>query len=137
MKLKLPEAIRIQMIEQAKRDLPNETCGYLAGEADRIQMMIPMTNIDHSTEHFSFDPAEQFQALKSARAKGLRLLAVYHSHPATPARLSQEDLRLANDPDIIYLIVSLQDEQPVLRGFTVIQGAATEVSIQITEGEAT
>jgi proteasome lid subunit RPN8/RPN11 len=39
----------------------------------------------------------------------LQMLAVYHSHPAMPARFSDEDIRLALTPDISYGIVSLAD----------------------------
>lgn len=69
----------------------------------------PMTNTDHAEEHFSFDPREQFAALRHARAHGLQILANWHSHPASPSRPSQEDLRLANDPNIQYVIVSLHE----------------------------
>ena len=67
-----------------------------------------MTNIDNEPDHFSFEPKEQFAAVKDARNQGLSLMAVYHSHPETPARPSQEDLRLLKDPNMIYVIVSLE-----------------------------
>lgn len=108
---------------QAQAEMPNEACGYLAGEvlADgetRVAAIrIPMTNVDASPEHFSFDAAEQFAALKQAREAGLRLVATYHSHPETPARMSDEDIRLANDPDTIYLIYSLATDN--IKGFTI------------------
>jgi proteasome lid subunit RPN8/RPN11 len=66
-----------------------------------------MENIDHSSEHFSFAPKDQFAALRYARQHGLKILANWHSHPASPSRPSQEDLRLANDPTIRYAILSL------------------------------
>ena len=66
-----------------------------------------MENIDHSEEHFSFAPKDQFAALKYARSKGLKILANWHSHPASPSRPSQEDIRMALDPRIRYAIVSL------------------------------
>lgn len=98
----------IQKIEaHAIRDLPDEACGYLAGKDGIITEVYEMTNIDHSPEHFSFDPKEQFETLKNARSKGLQILANYHSHPQTPARPSTEDIRLAYDPDIYYMIISL------------------------------
>lgn len=133
--LKIPLPVFQGMIAQARADRPIESCGYLAGLADGVVERIPMTNVDQSAEHFCFDPREQFQAVKAARAKGLDLIAVYHSHPATPARLSAEDLRLANDPRVYYLIVSLQNpEEPVVRAFTVAAGEALEIQIEITEG---
>lgn len=133
--LKLPASILSAMVDQARREMPNETCGYLSGVDNEVRALIPMTNIDHSPEHFSFDPSEQFEALKASRSKGLNLIAVFHSHPETPARLSDEDLRLANDPKMLYLIISLAGNSPEVKGYRVIQKVVTEVSIEIVEGE--
>ena len=54
------------------------------------------------------------------RAEGLKPLGNWHSHPETPSRPSEEDKRLANDPNASYLILSLQEkERPVLNAFHV------------------
>ncbi|MGI6233064.1 MAG: M67 family metallopeptidase [Prevotella sp.] len=97
------------MIAQARKDAPIETCGYLLGKDGTVTENYWMENVDHSTEHFSFAPKDQFAALHYARSKGLKILANWHSHPASPSRPSQEDLRLANDPNIRYVILSLLD----------------------------
>ncbi len=127
----IPGIIIDGIINQAKDELPNETCGLLGGIDNLVLKQFPMTNIDHSPEHFSFDPAEQFQALRSARTEGLELIANYHSHPATPSRPSVEDIRLAYDPNILYLIVSLASEIPVLKAFRIVDGVSTEEPIEI------
>jgi [CysO sulfur-carrier protein]-S-L-cysteine hydrolase len=95
------------IIRQAEEGSPLETCGYLAGVDDTVERIYPLENADQSAEHFSFYPAEQFAAMKRARAEGLRLIGVYHSHPATPARMSAEDIRMANDPEARYAIYSI------------------------------
>jgi len=127
----IPGIIIDGMINQAKDELPDETCGLLGGIGNLVLKQIPMTNTDHSPEHFSFDPAEQFQALRSARNEGLELIANYHSHPSTPSRPSVEDIRLAYDPNILYLIVSLAGEIPVIKAFRIIDGVSTEEPIVI------
>ena len=110
-KMKIPQEIIDKLISQARQDAPNESCGYLLGtsgpEGDVVTEHYWMENIDHSPEHFSFAPKDQFTALRYARSKGLKILANWHSHPASPSRPSQEDLRLANDPTIRYAILSL------------------------------
>ena len=54
------------------------------------------------------------------------MLAVYHSHPESPARPSEEDIRLALTPGVSYVIVSLQDPgQPVIRSFRISDGVVT------------
>ena len=98
-----------ELIAHARRDAPEETCGYLLGKDGVVAENYPMENIDHSSEHFSFAPKDQFTALRYARSKGLKILANWHSHPASPSRPSQEDLRLANDPTIRYAILSLYE----------------------------
>ena len=111
--MKIPQEIIDELISQAQQDAPNETCGYLLGtsgpEGDVVTEHYWMENIDHSPEHFSFAPKDQFTALRYARSKGLKILANCHTHPASPSRPSQEDLRLANDPTIRYAILSLHE----------------------------
>lgn len=105
----IPQSIIDQLIDQARQDAPNESCGYLLGSDGVVTENYWMENIDHSPEHFSFAPRDQFAALRYARQKGLKILANWHSHPASPSRPSQEDLRLANDPTIRYAILSLHE----------------------------
>ncbi len=111
--MKIPQEIIDELISQARQDAPNETCGYLLGTSgpagDVVTENYRMENIDHSPEHFTFAPKDQFAALRYARSKGLQILANWHSHPASPSRPSQEDLRLAVDPHIRYAILSLHE----------------------------
>ena len=123
------------MIAQARQDAPNETCGYLLGTADgSVTENYWMENIDHSPEHFSFAPRDQFAALKYARSKGLTILANWHSHPASPSRPSQEDLRLANDPNIRYAILSLH-EGIHLNSFAIRNGEIIDREEHYSQGE--
>ena len=128
--LAIPKLIYDNMINHARAALPNESCGYLAGKDQIISQFYPMTNIDASPDHFSFDPKEQFAVVKAARKENLTLLAVYHSHPQTPARLSKEDIRLFNDPNQVYIIVSLKAESPEVNGFMVRKPTDNEVEIE-------
>lgn len=118
----IPDTIINEIIAQAKADLPNESCGYLLGVDGTVTEHYPMENTDHSPEHFSFSPREQFAALRYARQKGLSILANWHSHPSSPSRPSEEDKRLANDPSIRYAILSLMDDDPRLNSFQIEKG---------------
>ena len=115
------------ILAQAQKDAPVESCGYLLGpDKETATENFPMTNIDHSEEHFSFDPKEQFAAIKYARQQGLKIVGNWHSHPASPSRPSEEDKRLAYDPNILYFILSLAAEKPVLNAFCIAEGEVTE-----------
>ena len=132
--MKIPQEIIEILISQARQDAPNETCGYLLGtsgpEGDVVTENYWMENIDHSPEHFSFAPKDQFTALRYARSKGLKILANWHSHPASPSRPSQEDLRLANDPTIRYAILSLH-EGIHLNSFKIQNGEVVNTEVHL------
>ena len=140
----IPQHIIDELIDQAKKDAPNETCGYLLGlssSGEEGQGVVAkesvvtenywMENIDHSSEHFSFAPKDQFAALRYARSNGLKILANWHSHPASPSRPSQEDLRLANDPTIRYAILSLLDGEPKLNSFKILNGEVVDKEVHL------
>ena len=128
----IPQNIIDELIAQAQKDVPNESCGYLLGTADgNVTENYWMENIDHSSEHFSFAPKDQFAALRYAREKGLKILANWHSHPASPSRPSQEDLRLANDPTIRYAILSLLDGEPKLNSFKILNGEVVDNEVHL------
>jgi proteasome lid subunit RPN8/RPN11 len=118
------------LIEHARKDAPIEACGYLAEKDGIVVMSLALTNVDASKEHFSLDPKEQFDAVREIRSRGLRLRAVYHSHPASPARPSEEDIRLAFDPSLSYVIVSL-DKGTVIKSFGIRVGKVEEEEIVI------
>ena len=127
----IPQNVIEELIEQARKDAPNETCGYLLGKDGDVTENYWMENIDHSPEHFSFAPKDQFAALRYAREHGLKILANWHSHPASPSRPSAEDLRLANDPTIRYAILSLLDGEPRLNSFRILNGEVADKEIHL------
>ena len=135
--LKISKQIYDQIIHHAIHDLPNEACGYLAGGNGMATEIYQLTNIDHSPEHFSLDPAEQFKAVKDARNKGIEILANYHSHPSSPSRPSTEDIRLAYDPTISYVIVSLAADLPVVKSFKIVDGNVEHEEIELFENSHT
>jgi len=118
--LSLTPDVLAGIIAHARREAPIEACGYLAERRDGvIDTVYPLTNADASPEHFRLLPAEQFAAVRAMRQDGRGLRAVYHSHPASPARMSDEDIRLAADRSLNYVIVSLAGPRPVVKAFTV------------------
>jgi proteasome lid subunit RPN8/RPN11 len=135
----IAKAVFREMLALAREAAPLEACGLLAGTGERATKCYALTNADASTEHFSMLPEEQFAAVKDMRRNGLRMLAIWHSHPASPARMSAEDMRLAYTPDVLYVILSLAAPGgPHTRAFVVRDGGAHETPVIIEEqkGEA-
>ncbi|MBQ4215790.1 MAG: M67 family metallopeptidase [Bacteroidales bacterium] len=127
MEITITEEAYQSLLAQARNDAPIESCGYLLGPDNKTATVnYPMRNIDQSEEHFSFDPKEQFAAVKYARQNGLVIVGNWHSHPASPSRPSAEDIRLAFDPNILYFILSLADERPVFNAFSIVSGEVKE-----------
>ena len=133
--LKIKQKIVDRIVAQGRTEAPLEACGYLAEKDGVICQHFELTNIDKSPVHFSMDPAEQFAAVKECRNQGLKIRAVYHSHPETPARPSNEDIKLAYDPSLSYVIVSLVDADPSIKSFIIQKGAVEPEPLEIINNE--
>jgi len=123
------------IVAHARDSLPNEACGLIAGKIDNdiktVEKVYLLSNPDNSPEHFSINPKEQLAAVKDMRSNGIAPLGNFHSHPSTPARPSEEDIRLSYDSTASYLILSLADEAPVLKAFEVSGGEVTPQTLEI------
>ena len=132
--MEIPADIFEQMVAQAKAQAPVEACGILAGRDNRVEKFYEMTNVDNSSDHFMMEPKEQFAVAKNIRAAGLEPLAIYHSHPATPARPSAEDIRLAFMPDVTHVILSMQEPaKPEVKAFKIEDGVVTAMAVKIVK----
>lgn len=124
-----------KIIKQAKDEFPNECCGFLSGakSADKINVskIYPLINVDKSSEHFSMEPKEQFETIKVIRGENMIFIGNYHSHPYTPSRPSEEDIRLAYDPNIVYGILSLEKEEPIFNLFKINKDGNFKLEYQI------
>ncbi|MBR1704468.1 MAG: M67 family metallopeptidase [Clostridia bacterium] len=131
-----------RIIAHSRENLPEEACGLLGGTIDpetgvkTVEEVYLLENIDHTNEHFTISPEDQFKTLKDIRAKGLQPLGNWHSHPETPSRQSEEDKRLSYDSTASYLILSLQyRDAPVLKSFNISenQTVSTEEELVILD----
>lgn len=116
-----------------KKEAPLEACGYLAEKDGIVIRHYELTNMNASAVQYSMDPAEQFAAVRRMRVAGLKLRATYHSHPRTPARPSAEDLRLAYDVDLSYVIVSLLDYS--MKSYKIKNGMFEKEEIEIVDND--
>ncbi len=132
--MKLPRNILDELIAVAKKTQPEEGCGILAGRDGEITEFFEMENVAHSSEWFELRPEDQFRVVKDIRAKKLKMLGIFHSHPASPARPSELDIQHAFYPDCLYFILSLEDEaNPTLKAFTIIEDEVARKTFEIID----
>jgi len=130
--LTLAPGILDEIVEHAKTCYPAEGCGLIAGSAASTTgiRFIPMANVADNVAEFEMDPAELIKVLKELRNAGEQLLAIYHSHPNGPARLSKTDIQRAYYPEAAHLIVSLAErERPRVAGFRIMDGEVLEIEV--------
>ena len=140
----LPRALFEEIVAHCRDGLPNEACGVVAGEGGRPLQVYRMRNAEESPVVYRFDAQEQLEVLREIEDKGWEPLAFFHSHTHTEAYPSPTDRAHAHwrdpvtgeespaYPDTRYLILSLAEEDPVLRAFTFVDGDAVEEELQVT-----
>ena len=97
------------MVEHCLAQLPNEGCGLLAMDGDRVAEIYPTGNDDPSPNSYTIPPEEHMRALEDAESRGWVLGGAFHSHPTGPAMMSDTDVAGALDPSWLYVVVSLRD----------------------------
>ena len=133
-----------EILAHAREGLPNEACGVLAGEGGRPVRVYPMRNAEESPVVYRFDEREQLEVFNEIEEKGWDLLAFFHSHTHTEAYPSPTDRAHAHwsdpvsgdevpaYPGIRYMILSLAEQEPVVRAFTFDAGEPHEEDVTIT-----
>ena len=87
------------MVSHAKSTYPNECCGAMIGTVDgdvktvKIGLAIEnaFTGVQH--ERYELRPEDLMKADKEARARGMDLIGIFHSHPDCDAYFSETDLK--------------------------------------------
>ena len=116
------------MVEHAQEDAPNECCGYIRMSDGRVDEVFRAKNLRASPYGYELDP-QSLLAANDLDDDG-HGVAIYHSHPRSPAEPSQTDINLAHYPHWRYLIVSLAGE-PQVRAWRIAEGRVQEEDIVI------
>ena len=130
-RLHIPKNLFEEMISHCRDAYPNEACGILSGKGEEVLKVYKMANIEKSPVSYEFDSREHIKAIRDMRENNLTMLAIFHSHPSSPAYPSAKDINLAFYEDCIYVIVSLIEKQPVVKGFLIREGDIKSASIHI------
>lgn len=113
--LRLPVRIHQALLEEARRHLPNECCGLLGGQGNRVEELLPASNRLASPSAYEIPPEELFELFRRLRAGQLQLVGIYHSHPSGENQPSERDRERAYYPEAAYVIISPRPDaaQPV------------------------
>jgi proteasome lid subunit RPN8/RPN11 len=86
------------MVAHAEAKFPNECCGAMIGsitdDTKHVTQAIPLENAHAGPQgaRYELRPEDLLAADKAARAAGLDLIGIFHSHPDCDAYFSKTDL---------------------------------------------
>jgi proteasome lid subunit RPN8/RPN11 len=109
------------IIAHAREGKPEEVCGIVRGRAGRAFQLVNGRNVaPDPIQDFMVDPQTLLRQF-DFEEEGDSMIAIYHSHPVSPAYPSASDAWSAHYPDAVYIICSLEsDDSPVMRAFRMV-----------------
>ena len=113
--------------------LPEEGCGLIGGKDGRAELILAVTNADHSSIRFYMDERELVCAYLALEEASLDLVAIFHSHPVGPQEPSETDMRsFMYHPGVLSVIMVKKGSEWQTRAFE-ISGEGYK-QIKITTG---
>lgn len=107
------------LLDHALADAPNECCGLIALDGDRVAEVHRLENLAASPMRFEVDGARLAPLLMEIEDAGRRP-AIYHSHTRSDPYPSQTDINFARFwPGTEWLIIGLAGDEPQLRSFMI------------------
>jgi proteasome lid subunit RPN8/RPN11 len=104
------------MVAHAEKTYPNECCGAMLGPIDgdvkTVRVALPLENAypGAQRERYELRPEDLLYAEREARAKGMDLIGIFHSHPDCDAYFSKTDLE-NSCPWYSFVVLSIQKGQ--------------------------
>jgi [CysO sulfur-carrier protein]-S-L-cysteine hydrolase len=114
------------MLAHAHAELPAECCGLMAGHPPdasnrpptaSVEVRYPLLNRLLSPTEYESDPKSMFAAKRDWEARGIDVVAVYHSHPSSAPIPSRKDLERNYSEQVINFIISFAGPVPEIRGW--------------------
>ncbi|HEY7590681.1 MAG TPA: M67 family metallopeptidase [Candidatus Limnocylindrales bacterium] len=140
----IPAAMVQQLIDHARAEVPNESCGIVVGDRPAAEGGVPLRfeparNKAASRYIYELHPDDLLRLTIETDDAGEVFWAIVHSHTHTPARPSATDIAQALYPDALYILVSLAVEgedaaaaMPSVRAWRILDGEVFEVELQVT-----
>ena len=133
--LALPDELRDALERAARAAYPREACGLLIGkrqgEKTEVVHVEEGRNLNREGEdRFELDPADHLRCDERARAGGLDIVGIWHTHPDHAARPSRFDLERAWEA-WSYVILSVGPSRVEdVRSWRLVNDAFREEEIQ-------
>ena len=132
---RIPRDIHDTFVAWARDGLPNEACGLIAAPATAEDggmpsRFLPMRNAAASPYRYLIDAEEQLRVMLDIDDADELVWGICHSHVASAPEPSATDVGLAAYPDALYLICSLAGPEPVVRAWSIRDGAVSEIVLE-------
>ncbi len=129
--IRIPQTIFQKMVEHAKKEQPLECCGILSGKGQTVKKIFELKNAEESPIKYSMSPLDQLKVFEEMEKESMEMIAIYHSHPRTIPFPSETDVKLNFYPDISSVIISLKEENPVMKAFRISKEAIYLEEIEV------
>ena len=102
------------MVRHAESTYPNECCGAMLGRTvdgkRLVTEAVPLENAfsGEQGERYELRPDDLLNADKAARARGIEVIGIFHSHPDADAYFSKTDLE-NSCPWYSFVVLSVQN----------------------------
>jgi proteasome lid subunit RPN8/RPN11 len=116
----IPRPVLKALADAAEAAYPDEACGLLVGRlrgngevvVSRAELSPNVADGDRS-RRFEVDPVLRIRLMKELRGGDERIVGHFHSHPGHAAQPSAADLARAFEPELVWVITSVEGGQAV------------------------
>ena len=109
-KIILTERQKQILLEHAEKEHPNESCAILFGseikDNVKVERIFLTKNIEQSPVNFTISAEQRLEADQIERETGLKIIAIFHSHPNSDAIPSRTDKKFMELNPVIWIIFS-------------------------------
>lgn len=127
-------ALLDQIVAHARRDHPDECCGFVATVDGRAVSVHEAANVAASPYRFEIGSRELYDAVTAIEAAGHEIGAIYHSHTRSAPYPSQTDVNFAaNWPGLEWLIVGTSGSDAEIRSYRIDEGRVVEAEVVVDD----
>jgi proteasome lid subunit RPN8/RPN11 len=128
------------IVDQARAEDPNEACGLIVGDRPAADGGValrfePTRNAAASPYRYEIDSEDLLRLTIATDEADEVFWAIVHSHVRSPAYPSPTDLALALYPDALYILLSLEADDPALGAFRIVEGEIHPVELLVAAPE--